>query len=60
MTKIKDTSYLYLKFPDLVLKRSNPQGCPYQGFDQHGYSRNSANRGEGEPDITAEDSLFSV
>ena len=60
MTKIKDTSYLYLKFPDLVLEKDQTlKDVLSKDLTNTGSIVGiPANRGEGEPDITAEDSLI--
>lgn len=60
MTKIKDTSYLYLKFPDLVLEKDQTlKDVLSKDLTNSGSIVGiPANRGEGEPDITAEDSLI--
>lgn len=60
MTKIKDTSYLYLKFPDLVLEKDQTlKDVLIKDLTNTGSIVGiPANRGEGEPDITAEDSLI--
>jgi len=60
MTKIKDTSYLYLKFPDLVLEKDQSlKDVLIKDLTNTGSLVGiPANRGEGEPDITAEDSLI--
>ena len=60
MTKIKDTSYLYLKFPDLVLEKDQTlKDVLSKDLTNTGSIVGIPdNRGEGEPDITAEDSLI--
>ena len=60
MTKIKDTSYLYLKFPDLVLEKDQTlKDVLSKDLTNTGSIVGiPANRGAGEPDITAEDSLI--
>lgn len=60
MTKIKDTSYLYLKFPDLVLEKDKTlKDVLSKDLTNTGRVVGiPANRGEGEPDLTAEDSLI--
>ena len=60
MAKIKNTSYLYLKFPDLVLEKDQTlKDVLSKDLTNTGSVVGiPANRGEGEPDITAEDSLI--
>jgi len=60
MAKIKNTSYLYLKFPDLVLEKDQTlKDVLSKDLTNSGSIVGiPANRGEGEPDITAEDSLI--
>ena len=60
MTKIKDTSYLYLKFPDLVLEKDQTlKDVLSKDLTNTGSIVGiPANRGAGEPDITAEDSII--
>ena len=60
MTKIKNTSYLYLKFPDLVLEKDKTlKDVLSKDLTNTGRVVGiPANRGEGEPDLTAEDSLI--
>lgn len=60
MTQIKNSSYLYLKFPDLVLEKDQTlKDVLSKDLTNAGSVVGiPANRGEGEPDITAEDSLI--
>ena len=60
MTQIKNSSYLYLKFPDLVLEKDKTlKDVLSKDLTNTGSVVGiPANRGEGEPDITAEDSLI--
>ncbi|WP_449159814.1 Cna B-type domain-containing protein [Streptococcus sp.] len=60
MAKIKNTSYLYLKFPDLVLEKDQTlKDVLSKDLTNSGSIVGiPAERGEGEADITAEDSLI--
>ena len=60
MAKIKNTSYLYLKFPDLALEKDQTlKDVLSKDLTNSGSIVGiPAERGEGEADITAEDSLI--
>ena len=60
MTQIKNSSYLYLKFPDLVLEKDQTlKDVLSKDLTNTGSIVGiPANRGEGEPDITTEDSFI--